>query len=202
MHRLPANEHFEHIQQHKLYRRYQHSVHSRQVQLFQHPPHPAFLQEHKKLVEQPSFTRDSCISSSSSPAYSACATRLSSRHASCQLNRSSTALGSLCSSPASLASRWPIFPSCFPLPYHLLSFPAIPSPYIKTPVISKACLTRERRAFPSASPKSWKSQLYVGVNTDAVRRAGGVFFAGGMVAPEALEKVSAELAAAKEDSHA
>jgi uncharacterized membrane protein len=37
---------------------------------------------------------------------------------------------------------------------------------------------------------------------DAVRRAGGVFFAGGMVAPEALEKVSAELAAAKEENHA
>ena len=43
----------------------------------------------------------------------------------------------------------------------------------------------------------WTLQL-----ADAVRRAGGVFFAGGMVAPEALEKVSAELAAAKEDSHA
>lgn len=37
---------------------------------------------------------------------------------------------------------------------------------------------------------------------DAVRKAGGVFFAGGMVAPDALEKVSAELAAAKEENHA
>jgi Family of unknown function (DUF6325) len=37
---------------------------------------------------------------------------------------------------------------------------------------------------------------------DAVRRAGGVFFAGGMVAPDALEKVSTELATAKEEHHA
>jgi uncharacterized membrane protein len=37
---------------------------------------------------------------------------------------------------------------------------------------------------------------------NAVRRAGGVFFAGGMVAPDAFEKVSAELAAAKEENHA
>lgn len=37
---------------------------------------------------------------------------------------------------------------------------------------------------------------------DAVRRAGGVLFAGGMVAPQAMEKVSAELAAAKEENHA
>jgi Family of unknown function (DUF6325) len=44
---------------------------------------------------------------------------------------------------------------------------------------------------------SWTLQL-----ADAVRRAGGVFFAGGMVAPDALEKVSAELAAAKEENHA
>lgn len=37
---------------------------------------------------------------------------------------------------------------------------------------------------------------------DAVRRAGSVFFAGGMVAPDASVKVSAELAAAKEEYHA
>jgi uncharacterized membrane protein len=39
---------------------------------------------------------------------------------------------------------------------------------------------------------------------EAVRKAGGVFFAGGMAAPNALEKVSAELAAAKakEANHA
>jgi hypothetical protein len=43
----------------------------------------------------------------------------------------------------------------------------------------------------------WTLQL-----ADAVRRAGGVLFAGGMVAPQALEKVSAELAAAKEEDHA
>ena len=43
----------------------------------------------------------------------------------------------------------------------------------------------------------WTLQL-----ADAVRRAGGVFFAGGMVAPDVLEQVSAELVAAKEDSHA
>lgn len=37
---------------------------------------------------------------------------------------------------------------------------------------------------------------------DAVRRAGSVCFAGGMVAPDASEKVSAELAAAKEEHNA
>ncbi len=37
---------------------------------------------------------------------------------------------------------------------------------------------------------------------EAVRRAGGVLFTGGLVTPDALEKVGAELAAAKEDSHA
>src|SRR5258708_32018277 len=45
-------------------------------------------------ISPPSLT--SCTSSISSPPHSACATRLSSRHASCQLNRSSTTLGSLC----------------------------------------------------------------------------------------------------------
>lgn len=43
----------------------------------------------------------------------------------------------------------------------------------------------------------WTLQL-----ADAVRKAGGVLFTGGMVAPDALEKVSAELAAAKEENHA
>jgi Family of unknown function (DUF6325) len=43
----------------------------------------------------------------------------------------------------------------------------------------------------------WKLQL-----AEAVRLAGGMLFNGGMVAPQALERVSAELAAAKEDSHA
>lgn len=43
----------------------------------------------------------------------------------------------------------------------------------------------------------WTLQL-----ADAVRKAGGVFFAGGMVAPDALAQVSEELAAAKEDKHA
>lgn len=38
--------------------------------------------------------------------------------------------------------------------------------------------------------------------TRAVRRAGGTLFAGGMVSPEALAQVSAELAAAKEEEHA
>jgi uncharacterized membrane protein len=37
---------------------------------------------------------------------------------------------------------------------------------------------------------------------EAVRRAGGALFTGGMVAQDALEKVSAELAAAKEEYHA
>jgi Family of unknown function (DUF6325) len=44
---------------------------------------------------------------------------------------------------------------------------------------------------------SWTLRL-----ADAVRKAGGVFFDGGMVAPDALEKVSAELAAAKEEDYA
>ncbi len=38
--------------------------------------------------------------------------------------------------------------------------------------------------------------------TEAVRRAGGVLFTGGLVTPDALGRVSAELAAAKEESHA
>lgn len=38
--------------------------------------------------------------------------------------------------------------------------------------------------------------------TDAVRRAGGVLFTGGLISPDALAQVSAELAAAKEASHA
>src|SRR5258708_35965225 len=37
---------------------------------------------------------------------------------------------------------------------------------------------------------------------DAVRRAGGVLFTGGMVAPETLARVSAELTAAKEEHDA
>jgi uncharacterized membrane protein len=37
---------------------------------------------------------------------------------------------------------------------------------------------------------------------EAVRRAGGVLFTGGMVTQDALEKVSAELAAAKEEHYA
>ena len=37
---------------------------------------------------------------------------------------------------------------------------------------------------------------------EAVRRAGGVLFTGGIVAPEALKQVSAELEAAKEEHHA
>lgn len=36
----------------------------------------------------------------------------------------------------------------------------------------------------------------------AVQRAGGTLFAGGMVTPEALARVSAELATAKEEEHA
>lgn len=36
----------------------------------------------------------------------------------------------------------------------------------------------------------------------AVRRAGGMLFTGGMVTPDALAQVSAELAAAKEEHHA
>ncbi|HEV2582400.1 MAG TPA: DUF6325 family protein [Ktedonobacteraceae bacterium] len=44
---------------------------------------------------------------------------------------------------------------------------------------------------------TWTLQL-----ADAVRRAGGALFAGGMVAPDAIGKVSAELAAAKEEHHA
>jgi Family of unknown function (DUF6325) len=43
----------------------------------------------------------------------------------------------------------------------------------------------------------WTLQL-----AESVRSAGGVLFTGGMVASEALAQVSAELAAAKEDSHA
>ncbi len=38
--------------------------------------------------------------------------------------------------------------------------------------------------------------------TDAVRRAGGVLFTGGLISPDALAQVSAELATAKEQSHA
>jgi hypothetical protein len=37
---------------------------------------------------------------------------------------------------------------------------------------------------------------------EAVRRAGGVLFTGGVVTPEALKQVSAELEAAKEENHA
>ena len=37
---------------------------------------------------------------------------------------------------------------------------------------------------------------------DAVRRAGGVLFTGGVVTPEALKQVSVELEAAKEENHA
>jgi hypothetical protein len=37
---------------------------------------------------------------------------------------------------------------------------------------------------------------------EAVRRAGGVLFTGGLVTPEALAQVSAELAAIKEENHA
>ena len=37
---------------------------------------------------------------------------------------------------------------------------------------------------------------------EAVRRAGGVLFTGGIVTPEALKQVSAELEAAKEENHA
>lgn len=44
---------------------------------------------------------------------------------------------------------------------------------------------------------TWTLQL-----ADAMRKAHGVFFTGGMVAPDALKKVSAELAAAKEETHA
>jgi len=43
----------------------------------------------------------------------------------------------------------------------------------------------------------WTLQL-----VDAVRKAGGVFYAGGVVAPNVLEKVSAELAVVKEENHA
>jgi hypothetical protein len=38
--------------------------------------------------------------------------------------------------------------------------------------------------------------------TEAVRKAGGVLFTGGLVTPDALKQVSAELAAAKEEDHA
>jgi uncharacterized membrane protein len=38
--------------------------------------------------------------------------------------------------------------------------------------------------------------------TDAVRRAGGMLFTGGLVMPDALAQVRAELAAAKEENHA
>lgn len=44
---------------------------------------------------------------------------------------------------------------------------------------------------------TWTLQL-----ADAVRKAHGVFFAGGMVAPDALQQVSTELAATKEENHA
>jgi hypothetical protein len=37
---------------------------------------------------------------------------------------------------------------------------------------------------------------------EAVRKAGGVLFTGGLVTPEALAQVSAELVAAKEENHA
>jgi uncharacterized membrane protein len=43
----------------------------------------------------------------------------------------------------------------------------------------------------------WTLQLM-----DAIRRADGVLLTGGMVAPDASEKVNAELAIAKEDHHA
>ena len=38
--------------------------------------------------------------------------------------------------------------------------------------------------------------------TEAVRRAGGMLFTGGLVTPDALAQVRAELAAAKEENHA
>jgi uncharacterized membrane protein len=38
--------------------------------------------------------------------------------------------------------------------------------------------------------------------TEAVRRAGGILFTGGLVTPDALTQVRAELAAAKEENHA
>jgi len=38
--------------------------------------------------------------------------------------------------------------------------------------------------------------------TEAVRRAGGMLFTGGLVTPDALTQVRAELAAAKEENHA
>ena len=44
---------------------------------------------------------------------------------------------------------------------------------------------------------SWTLRL-----AEAVRRASGVLFTGGIVAPDALEKVSAELVTAKEENHA
>ena len=44
---------------------------------------------------------------------------------------------------------------------------------------------------------NWTLQLM-----DAIHRAGGQLFTGGMVAPDASKNVNAELAAAKEDHHA
>jgi uncharacterized membrane protein len=44
---------------------------------------------------------------------------------------------------------------------------------------------------------NWTLQL-----TEAVQRAGGVLYTGGMVTPEALAKVCAELDTVKEESHA
>jgi hypothetical protein len=52
VHRLAPEEHFKHVEQHKLHGRHQHALHSRQVQLLYHCHHPHLLYEHKKLIQQ------------------------------------------------------------------------------------------------------------------------------------------------------
>ena len=57
MHRLAPKEDSEQGEQQKLHRGDQHSLHSRQLLLFQHRQHADFLQQDKKLVEQPCFAQ-------------------------------------------------------------------------------------------------------------------------------------------------
>ena len=53
IHRLATNEHFEHIQQHKLHGGDQHPFRSRHTHLLKCLHHAQLFQKHKKLIQQP-----------------------------------------------------------------------------------------------------------------------------------------------------
>ncbi len=53
IHRLTAQQHFEEIEQHKLHRGDQRSLHSRQIHLFKRFQHPQVFEKHKKFIQQP-----------------------------------------------------------------------------------------------------------------------------------------------------